>query len=145
MESNPPQIDSAIDLLIQRSSTAPDALAIFADVTLVWVTLDRVHTLRGGIALVGYLLLLVSRYLKRQRGAKDPVATRTAKAGYAVLLFSLSYTHVWDAAAVVGYLMAIAGNPQAAAPMSLYNALGVGTATGWPMVAARAALVLYLT
>lgn len=132
----------AMDFVVQRTNTAPEWLIITGYLGLLAMTLGKTNTIRGLAQVVGYILLLTSRYLYSRK--ETDMAYTVASYGYMILASSLSFEHFWDSFAVMGYGLAILKDPHSRPFMGLYNALAVNTATGWLGVSARMALVFYL-
>lgn len=128
--------------LTERIGNAPQWLAMGAYATLVyayWKTGMSYHTFA---TILGYSLLFFSKYYKDKKNIR--LSKQLQVFGYSSILVGLHFTHWRDAFAVLGYALAIADVPEANVVLAFVLAFAARESHSVPLVAARAALILYL-
>jgi len=128
-----------------KNITPADIFIILGYALLIIVYGQHLETRQSIAAVLGYTLLLIGKRLEFARGKDDLLTKRTKQAGYGVLFFSPSFTHWYDAFAIVGYAYCLFGMfDESTPPLSIYYILGAEQTTSHLSMVARSVLGIAL-
>lgn len=121
--------------------TTPDIFILMAYLMLIIVYGQRLDNRQSIAAVAGYTLLILGKRFEWSRGKDNILTKRIKQVGYGVLFFSPSFTHWYDALAVIGYIYCIFGMfDQSVPPLALYYVLGAEKTTSHLSKVARSVL-----
>lgn len=136
-------MENQIQMLMDRTMSAPEWLAMSAYAVLVAVYIQSSHLKwRGLVTGLGYSLLFFSKYYKDRK--QYDISKQLQTLGYVSVIIGLTFTHWRDAFAVAGYALAVFNVPEANVLLAATMAFSARETTNIALIAARIALVIYL-
>ena len=139
------QEEDPVNILMERSTSSPEWLAMAAYGLLVGLYLNADSSPRTLSTVLGYSFLFISKFLKSKDSAhvKDTRVKILQTWGYLFVILGLSLTKWRDAVAIFAYGLAIAEVEFATTLIAFVLTLNLQDSHSLWMAAARMALVVY--